>query len=78
MLDENIADQFKVLNVPTLTRWNTSMSIREMLDQLEGTYGKPDTKALFANDSCSVVLSTLWLHLKHTYTELSNARRFRS
>jgi hypothetical protein len=50
MRDENIAGQFKVSNVPTFTGWNTSMSIREMLDQLEGTYGKPDTTILFAND----------------------------
>jgi hypothetical protein len=26
------------------------MSIREMLDQYKGTYGKPDTMMLFAND----------------------------
>ncbi len=59
MLDENVADQFKVLNVPALTRLNMSMSIREMLDQLEGTYGKQDTMMLFANDTCSIVCSTL-------------------
>jgi hypothetical protein len=47
--DENLTNQFKVSNVPTLTRWNMSMSIREMLDQLKGTYGKPDTMTLFAN-----------------------------
>jgi hypothetical protein len=51
MLDENVADQFKVLNVPTLTGWNTSMSIIEMLNQLKGTYGKLDTTTLFANDT---------------------------
>jgi hypothetical protein len=50
MLDENVANLFKVSNVLTLTGWNTSMSIREMLRQLEGTYGKPDTMTLFAND----------------------------
>jgi hypothetical protein len=48
MLDENVANQFKVLNVPTLTGWNTSISIREMLGQLEGTYGKLETMMLFA------------------------------
>jgi hypothetical protein len=78
MLYENVADQIKVLNVPTLTEWNTSMSIREMLDQLEGTYGKPDTMTLFANDIFSVVCSTPSMHLKHSSTELNNARRFRS
>ncbi len=51
MLDENIAGQFKVLNIPTLTGWNTSMSILEMLDQPEGTCGKPDTMTLFTNDT---------------------------
>jgi hypothetical protein len=51
MLDENIARQFKVSNIPTLTGWKTSMSIREMLDQLKETYSKPDTMTLFANDT---------------------------
>jgi hypothetical protein len=50
MLDENVANQFKVSKVPTLTGWNMSMSIREMLDQLKGIYGKTDTMMLFAND----------------------------
>jgi hypothetical protein len=49
MLDENVADQFKVSNVPTLTGWNTSMSIRAVLVQLDGTYSKPYTMTLFAN-----------------------------
>jgi hypothetical protein len=51
MLDEIVASQFKVSNVPTLIGWNTSMSISNMLDQLEGTYGKPYTMTLFANDT---------------------------
>jgi hypothetical protein len=51
MLDKNVADQFKVSNVPTLTGWNTSMTIIETLDQLKGTYRKPDTMTLFANDT---------------------------
>jgi hypothetical protein len=51
MLDENVAYQFKVSNMPTLTRWNMSMSIREMLNQLKGTYGNPDTMMLFTNDT---------------------------
>ena len=32
MLDTNVADQFKVSNVPTLIGWNASMSIRNILD----------------------------------------------
>jgi hypothetical protein len=51
MLDENMANQFKVSNVPTLTGWTTSMSIRAMLDQLKGIYSKPDTMTLFANNT---------------------------
>ncbi len=51
MLDELISDQFKVSNIPTLTGWNTSMSIMDMLDQLKTTYGKPNVMTLFANDT---------------------------
>jgi hypothetical protein len=51
MLHENVANQVKVSDIPTLTRWITSISIREMLDQLEGTYGKPETMTLFTNNT---------------------------
>jgi hypothetical protein len=51
MLDTNIADQYKVFNVPTLIGWNQSMSIIDILDQLDGTYGKPDTITLLHNDT---------------------------
>ncbi len=51
MLDELVSDQFKVSNIPTLTGWNASMSIMNMLDQLETTYGKPNAMTLFANDT---------------------------
>jgi hypothetical protein len=51
MLDTNIADQFKVSNVPTLIRWNQSMPIINILDQLDGSYGKPDTITLLQNDT---------------------------
>jgi hypothetical protein len=34
MLDENISDQFKVSNVPTLIGWNTSMTIDRNCDVL--------------------------------------------
>ena len=56
MLDENVADQFKVANIPTLTGQNMSMSIREMIAQLEGSYGNPDMMTLFTNNTlfCSV------------------------
>ncbi len=51
MLDELVSDQFEVSNIPTLTGWNASMSIMNMLDQPETTYGKPDAMTLFANDT---------------------------
>ena len=51
MLDELVSNQFKVSNIPTLTGWNASMSITNMLNQLETTYGKPNAMRLFANDT---------------------------
>jgi hypothetical protein len=51
MLDENVADQFKVSNVQTLIGWNASMTIQEILNQLDGTYVKPDTMTLLTNDT---------------------------
>ena len=58
ILDENMAHQFKVSNVPTLTGWNTIMSIREILNQLKGTYNKLGTMTSFATTHCSAVCST--------------------
>jgi hypothetical protein len=49
MLDKTVPDQYRVSNISNLTGWNTSMSIMEMFDQLEETYGKPDTMMIFAN-----------------------------
>jgi hypothetical protein len=51
MLDANVADQIKVSNVPSLIGWNASMSIIDILDQLDGTYVKPDTMTLLQNDT---------------------------
>jgi hypothetical protein len=50
MLDENVSDQFKVSNVPTLIGWYASMTIQKILGQLNGMYGKPDTMMLLTND----------------------------
>jgi hypothetical protein len=50
MLDENVSDQFKVSNVPTLIGWNASMTTQEILNQLNGTYGKPDTMTMLTNN----------------------------
>ncbi len=51
MLNENEANQFKVSNVPTLIGWNTSMTIREMLNRLNCTYRKPDTVMLLISNT---------------------------
>ncbi len=51
MLDENISDQFKVSNIPTLISWKASMTIQEIHDQLDGMYGKPDTMTLLTIDT---------------------------
>ncbi len=50
MLDDSVPIQFKVSNVPTLMGWNTSMSIQEILTQLETVYGMPTPMALHSND----------------------------
>jgi hypothetical protein len=51
MLDDSISNQFKVLNTPNLTGWNSTMTILVILDQLEASYGKPDTMTLFGNNT---------------------------
>jgi hypothetical protein len=52
MLDKLVPNQFKVSNTPTLTGWNSTMSIHEILTQLEDGYGKPSSGMLFATDYC--------------------------
>ncbi len=51
MLNELVPNQFKVSNTPTLTGWNSTMLIHEILTQLEDGYGKPSSSALFATDN---------------------------
>jgi hypothetical protein len=51
MLDANVSDQFKVSNNPTLTRWNSTMSIIDILGQLQVSYGKPNMIMLYTNDT---------------------------
>ncbi len=50
MLDDSVPIRFKVLNIPNLTGWNASMSIQEILNQLETSYGKPTLMALHNNN----------------------------
>jgi hypothetical protein len=51
MLDANVSDQFKVSNNPTLTGWNSTMSITDILSQLQVLYGKPNMMMLYTNDT---------------------------
>jgi hypothetical protein len=50
MPDDSVPIQFKVSNIANLTGWNASMSIQEILTQLETPYGKPTPMALHNND----------------------------
>ncbi len=51
MLDDSISNQFKVLNTPNLTGWNSTVMILVILEQLETSYGKPDMMTLFGNNT---------------------------
>jgi hypothetical protein len=50
ILDDSVPIQFKVMNIPSLTRWNASMSIQEILTQVKTSYGKPTPMALHNNN----------------------------
>ncbi len=49
MLNSTIVDQFKVSNTPTMTGWNSSISVCLIIEQLETLYGKPNSMSLFHN-----------------------------
>jgi hypothetical protein len=51
MLNNDIADQFKVTNTPNMTGWNSLMSFCSIIEQLETLYGKPNTMSLFHNNA---------------------------
>ena len=51
MLTDCVPEQYRVSNTPGLSGWNQTMSINEILDQLESTYGRPDATALLQNDA---------------------------
>ncbi len=51
LLDELVRPEYKVSNIAGLTRWNSTMSIQEILDQLESTYGKPSSAISFHNNA---------------------------
>ena len=51
MLGANVLDQFKVLNNPTLTGRNSTMSFIDILGQLQVLYGKPNMMMLYTNNT---------------------------
>jgi hypothetical protein len=51
MLEDLVPNQFKVSNNPVLMGWNASMSIQDILNQMETFYGKPSSGTLFANNT---------------------------
>ena len=51
MLDATVSAQFKVSNNPNLTGWNATMSVLDILDQLQNSYGKPDMMTIFNNET---------------------------
>jgi hypothetical protein len=51
MLNNNIADQFKVSNTPNMTGWNSWISIHSIIKHLKTLYRKIDTMSLFHNDA---------------------------
>ncbi len=53
MLDETVPNRYKVSNTPTftVTGWNVSMPLWDILNQLMANYGMPDAMVLFNNDT---------------------------
>jgi hypothetical protein len=50
MLDENIPNQFKVSNDPTLIGWNPTVSIQLILTQLQNSFGQPSGTMMWNNN----------------------------
>jgi hypothetical protein len=51
MLNNNIANEFKMSPDPRLIGWNSTMSIQDILNQLKLTYGRPSQHELLHNDT---------------------------
>ncbi len=51
LLDDLIRAEYKVSNISGLTGWNSTMSIQEILAQLETTFGKPSANISFQNNT---------------------------
>ena len=51
LLDELVRPEYKVSNIGGLTGWNSTMTIQEILGQLETTFGKPSAAISFHNNT---------------------------
>ncbi len=51
MLNDNIANDFKMSPNPHLIGWNSTMSTQDILNQLELAYGRPSGHELLHNDT---------------------------
>jgi hypothetical protein len=51
LLTDNVLHQYQSSGTPGLTGWDPSMSIINIFDQLDATFGKPDAQAVLANDT---------------------------
>jgi hypothetical protein len=51
VLNDNIANEFKMSPDPCLIGWNSTMSIQEILNQLELAYGRPTGHKLLQNNA---------------------------
>jgi hypothetical protein len=51
LLDDLVRPEYKVSNIGGLTGWNSTMSIQEILAQLETTFGKPSAAISFQNNT---------------------------
>ena len=51
MLDGLVPNQFKVSNSPAILGWNTTISIKYILTQMESSNGKPSATMLYVNDT---------------------------
>jgi hypothetical protein len=51
MLNDNIANKFKTSPDPRLINWNSTMSIQDILDQLELMYRCPTSHELLQNNA---------------------------
>jgi hypothetical protein len=76
MLDANVSAQFKVSNSLTLTGLNSTMTIIDILSQLQGSYGKPNMMTLHTNDTLFRSSMTQAILLRCSFIDWNNARRY--